>query len=88
MITGINDGSIASHKAFQSHYKLPFTLLSDSGNKVYDLFGVKGKLLLTSRKTLVVDFNGKIVYTHEAVLTGQEHADDAIKFIRASLAKH
>lgn len=88
MIIGINDGSVASHKAFQSHYKLPFTLLSDPGNKVYDLFGVKGKLFLTGRKTFVVDLKGKIVYTHEAMLAGQEHADEALKFIRASLAKH
>ena len=86
-IIGINDGSVASHKAFQQHYKLPFTLLSDPGDKVYDLFGVKGKLFLTGRKTFVIDLKGKIVYTHEALLGGQEHADESLKFIKASIAK-
>jgi thioredoxin-dependent peroxiredoxin len=88
MIIGINDGSVASHKGFQSHYKLPFTLLSDPGNKVYDQFGVKGKLFLTGRKTFVVDLEGRIVYKHEAMLAGQEHAAEALKFIRESLSKH
>ena len=86
-IIGINDGSVASHKAFQQHHKLPFTLLSDPGNKVYDLFGIKGKLFLPGRKTFVVDLKGKIVYTHEAFLAGQEHADETLKFIKASSGK-
>lgn len=87
MIIGINDGSVASHKAFQSHYKLPFTLLSDPGNKVYNLFGVQNKLFMTGRKTFVVDLKGKIVYTHEAMLAGREHAEDALKYIKQSMNK-
>ena len=86
-IIGINDGTVASHKAFQQHYKLPFTLLSDPADKVYDLFGVKGKLFLTGRKTFIIDLKGRIVYTHEALLGGQEHADESLKFIKASMAK-
>lgn len=86
-IIGINGGSVASHKEFQTHYKLPFTLLSDPGNKVYNLFGVRGKLFMSGRKTFVVDLKGKIVYTHEAMLAGQEHADEALKFIKSSLRK-
>ncbi|MBS1521914.1 MAG: peroxiredoxin [Bacteroidetes bacterium] len=87
-IIGINNGSVASHKAFQTHYTLPFTLLSDPGNKVYNLFGITNKLFMTGRKTFVVDLKGKIVYTHEAMFAGQEHADEALKFIRSSIAKH
>ena len=43
MVIGINSGNVASHKSFQQHYKLPFILLSDPGDKVYDLFGIKSK---------------------------------------------
>ncbi|HVW13444.1 MAG TPA: peroxiredoxin [Mucilaginibacter sp.] len=86
-IIGINSGSVASHKEFETHHKLPFTLLSDPGNKVYNLFGVKKVLFATGRKTFVVDLKGKIVYTHEAMFAGQEHADEALKFIRSSLGK-
>ena len=41
IVIGINAGTVASHKSFQQHYKLPFILLSDPGNKVYMMFGVK-----------------------------------------------
>lgn len=83
-VIGINGGTIASHKAFQEHYKLPFTLLSDPNDKVYNLFGVKGKLFLSGRETFVIDLKGKVVYTHEAMLEGKAHADDALKFIKTS----
>ena len=87
LIIGINDGSVASHKAFETHYKLPFILLSDPGNKVYNQFGIKNKLFMTGRKTFVIDLKGKIVYTHEAMLAGQEHAEDALKYIKQSMHK-
>ena len=83
-VIGINGGTVASHKAFQQHYKLPFTLLADPGNKVYDLFGVKNKLFMSGRETFVVDLKGKIVYSHEAMLQGKEHADDALAYIKAA----
>ena len=87
MVIGINGGSVASHKEFQQHYKLPFTLLSDPGNKVYDRFGVKNKLFMSGRETFVIDLKGKVVYSHEAMLQGKEHADDALAYIKAANAK-
>jgi peroxiredoxin Q/BCP len=83
-VIGINGGTVASHKAFQQHYKLPFTLLSDPNNKVYNLFGVSGKLFLSGRETFVIDLKGKVVYKHEAMLEGKAHADDALRFIKTS----
>src|SRR5450755_599063 len=46
-VIGINGGTVASHKEFSDHYKLPFILLSDPGNKVYHLFGVQDKMFMT-----------------------------------------
>jgi peroxiredoxin Q/BCP len=86
-VIGINGGTVASHKAFSDHYKLPFILLSDPGDKVYRLFGVKNKMFMTGRETFVIDLHGKIVYTHEAMLQGKEHADDALKFIEGAKNK-
>ena len=83
-VIGINGGTVASHKAFEQHYKLPFTLLSDPGDKVYKLFGVKGSLFFTGRKTFVIDLHGKIVYTHDALLEGRAHADESLKYITAA----
>lgn len=48
------------------------------------MFGVKGKLFLSGRETFVIDLKGKIVYEHEAMLQGKEHADDALQFIKAA----
>lgn len=87
MVIGVNGGTVASHKEFQQHYKLPFTLLSDPGNKVYNLFGVQGKMFFSGRETFVINLKGKIVYTHEAMLQGKEHADDALQFIIAANKK-
>lgn len=87
MVIGINGGTVASHKAFANHYKLPFTLLSDPDNKVYNLFGVKKKFFMSGRETFVIDLHGKIVYTHEAMLQGKEHADDALAFIKTAKAQ-
>ena len=86
-VIGINGGTVASHKAFEQHYKLPFTLLSDPGNKVYDLFGVKNKLFVSGRETFIVDLKGKIVYKYEAMLEGKAHADNALQFIKAAKGK-
>ncbi|MBB6112117.1 peroxiredoxin Q/BCP [Mucilaginibacter lappiensis] len=83
-VIGINGGTVASHKGFVDHYKLPFTLLSDPDNKVYNLFGVKKKFFMSGRETFIVDLKGNVVYTHAAMLEGKEHADDAMKFIKSS----
>jgi thioredoxin-dependent peroxiredoxin len=84
MVIGVNGGTVASHKEFAQHYKLPFTLLSDPDNKVYHLFGVSGKMFFTGRETFVVDLKGKIVYQHEAMLEGKEHADAALAYIKSA----
>ena len=82
-VIGINDGTVVSHKAFSDHYKLPFILLSDPGNKVYNQFGVKGKMFMSGRATYVVDKRGKIVFIYEAMLQGKKHADDALAYIKS-----
>jgi peroxiredoxin Q/BCP len=81
-VIGINAGTVESHKNFRDHYKLPFTLLSDPENKVYHLFGVKNKMFMTGRETFIIDLNGKVVYSYEAMMHGKKHADDALAFIK------
>jgi peroxiredoxin Q/BCP len=86
-VIGINAGTVASHKSFSDHYKLPFTLLSDPGNKIYNLFGVKNKMFMTGRKTFVIDRHGKIAFTYDAMMQGKKHADDALNFIKSGKVK-
>ena len=81
-VIGINAGTVASHKEFCDHYKLPFILLSDPDNKVYHQFGVKNRMFMTGRETFVIDMHGKIVFIYEAMMQGKKHADDALAFIK------
>jgi peroxiredoxin Q/BCP len=83
MVIGINGGTVASHKAFADHYKLPFTLLSDPGNKVYKQFGIKGKLFFSGRETFMVDRTGKIFYQYDSMMEGKKHAEDALAYIKS-----
>jgi peroxiredoxin Q/BCP len=83
-VIGINGGTVASHKEFSDHYKLPFILLSDPGNKVYHSFGVQDKMFMTGRQTFVIDLHGKVAFTYESMIQGKKHADDALAFIKKS----
>jgi peroxiredoxin Q/BCP len=82
-VIGINSGTVASHKEFSGHYKLPFILLSDPGNKVYHLFGVEDALFMTGRQTFVIGLNGKVAFTYESMIRGRKHVDEALAFIRS-----
>ena len=82
-VIGINGGTVASHKEFSDHYKLPFILLSDPGDKVYHLFGVEDKFFMTGRQTFVIDLKGKVAFTYESMIQGRKHAADALAFIRS-----
>ena len=86
-VIGINAGTVASHKSFADHYKLPFTLLSDPDNKVYTLFGVKNKMFMTGRETFVIDLHGKIGFAYSAMMQGKKHADDALAYIKTMKSK-
>ena len=87
MVIGINGGSVASHKSFRDHYKLPFTLLSDPNDKVYHLFGVSNVLFMTGRKTFVIDLKGKIAFIYEGIMQGKQHVDGALNFIKKNQSK-
>jgi len=81
-VIGINGGTVASHKAFADNEKLPFTLLSDPGNKVLAMFGVKGALFMTGRETFVIDLKGKVAFEYSSMMQGKAHADQALQFIK------
>ena len=81
MIIGINSGSVESHLAFQKNHKLPFTLLSDPGNKVLNMFGVKDVMFLTGRETFLVDKEGKVAFKFKGLLKGDEHATSVLAFL-------
>jgi peroxiredoxin Q/BCP len=81
MVIGISPDDVASHKAFQKNHNIPFTLLSDPGNFVLKMFGIK-KGILSGRETFVIDLSGQIVFTFNSYLKGKEHSDEVLKFLK------
>lgn len=81
-VIGINSGSVESHKKFAQHHNLNFTLLSDSGNKVLKLFGIKNILFLTGRETFVVDESGVVVFRYRGFLNGDAHVEKTLEFLQ------
>jgi thioredoxin-dependent peroxiredoxin len=82
-VIGINSGSVESHRKFRTNHNLPFTLLSDPGNKVLKLFGVKSKFLISGRETFVIDKSGKIRFTYDSFINGPAHEAEALAFIKS-----
>ncbi len=82
VVVGINNGSIESHKKFQTNDKLPYPLLSDPANRVLNAFGVAKQFFMTGRKTFVVDKTGKIVFTYNSSLRGSKHAEEVLAFLK------
>ena len=80
-VVGINGGSVASHLSFRDNHQLPFTLLSDTANRVLQLFDVHGSFGMTGRQTFVLDPSGKILYTYRGLLQGTKHEEEALAHI-------
>lgn len=66
-VFGISPDPAATHKAWRAAEKLPFSLLSDEGNKVASRWGAHGKKIMYGREvegvirtTAVVDPEGRI----------------------------
>jgi peroxiredoxin Q/BCP len=53
-VLGVSPDSVASHRAFADHHRLPFTLLSDPDKKVMTEYGAWGEKTLYGKKTVGV----------------------------------
>ena len=62
--------------------RLPFTLLSDPGNKVAKAWGVKGALGLPGRVTFVFDDKGVVKHRFDSMLRFGKHVDEALEIVK------
>jgi peroxiredoxin Q/BCP len=82
VVIGISAQSVKSHREFADKYNLPFTLLSDSNNKVRRLFGVKNVMgSIPGRETFVIDKQGKVVYIFNSNTKPVEHVTEALRIL-------
>jgi len=86
VVIGISGQSVESHKKFAEEYKLPFTLLSDEGNKIREKLGVPSNLfgLLPGRVTYVIDKTGKVVDIINSQANIKAHISESLKTLKKS----
>jgi peroxiredoxin Q/BCP len=84
IILGVSPDTPKSHQKFKQKYNLPFTLLSDEGHKVCDLYGVWGpkKFMGKSyegvlRTTFLISSEGKVLQVYEGVKPA-EHSHEVL----------
>ncbi|KAL8128737.1 hypothetical protein V2J09_017892 [Rumex salicifolius] len=84
-VVGISGDDVPSHKAFASKYRLPFTLLSDEGNRVRKEWGVPGDLFgaLPGRQTYVLDKNGVVQLIYNNQFQPEKHIDETLKLLQS-----
>lgn len=79
-VIGISSDSVGSHESFSKQHKLNFTLLSDPSGKVRKLFGATKLFgLLPSRKTFVINKEGKVIYTFDALFESDKHVKNVLE---------
>jgi len=84
-VLGVSPDSEASHKKFETKYKLPFTLLADKDHAIADTYGVWGEKKFMGRKymgvlrtTFLIDEKGKIRKVFEKVKP-EDHASEVLE---------
>jgi thioredoxin-dependent peroxiredoxin len=82
-VIGVSDDSPTSHEKFATKYRLPFTLLSDTGKQLRKLYGVPSTLgLLPGRVTYVIDKNGIVRHIFNSQFNFKGHIEEALKTLR------
>jgi peroxiredoxin Q/BCP len=82
-VIGVSSQSVESHKSFATHYGLPFILLSDSENKVRQLYGVPSTMgIVPGRVTYIIDKKGIVRHIFSSQSQAEKHVEEAIKTLR------
>lgn len=84
IIIGISAQSVKSHFEFAKKHRLNYILLSDTKNKVRNLFGVPADLfgLIPGRVTYVINKAGKVVYIFNSQTQVEKHVNEALRFLQ------
>ncbi|CCI18880.1 Genome sequencing data, contig C325 [Microcystis aeruginosa PCC 9807] len=83
-VIGISADSPQSHQQFAQKYNLPFTLLSDSDNRVRKLFGVPSTLfVLPGRVTYIIDQEGIVRHIFDSMLDFKAHVTESLNTIQS-----
>jgi thioredoxin-dependent peroxiredoxin len=80
-VIGISKDSIDSHAKFAQHHNLPFTILSDSENKVRKQYGVEAVVfgMFPGRKTYLINKQGIISHIFDYQIQARKHIVESLK---------
>ena len=88
-VIGVSADGGESHQKFRAKYKLPFTLLSDPGNKVMEKYGAYGEKMMYGKKTtgvirstVLVGKDGKVLRHWAKVATAEKHPDQVLAAVK------
>ena len=84
VVYGVSSDKPSTHAQFKEKYRLPFSLLSDTGGELRKLLGVPTELfgLLPCRVTYIFNPEGRLVEIFKSQLSPQKHVKEALKVIR------
>jgi peroxiredoxin Q/BCP len=84
VVYGVSNDTPVSHARFKEKYRLPFSLLSDTGGELRKLFGVPGDLfgLLPGRVTYIFNPEGRLANIFKSQLSPEKHVEEALKIIQ------
>ena len=83
-VVGISSQSVESHTIFSTTYALPFTLLSDEGGKVRNLYGIPATLgLIPGRVTFIIDKQGVVRHAFNSQFNPEMHVQEALRIIQS-----
>jgi peroxiredoxin Q/BCP len=84
-VVGVSGDTPESHRAFKQKYRLPFTLLSDDGNKLRKDWGVPSDFFgtLAGRQTYVFDKSGTVQLIYNNQFQPEKHIDETLKVLKS-----
>jgi len=83
-VVGVSADSPAAHAKFAAKYRLPFTLLSDKGNKLRKTIGVPTNFLglIPGRVTYIFDAEGVLVSEFNSQFKATQHITEALEQLK------
>ncbi|KAI5058536.1 hypothetical protein GOP47_0026706 [Adiantum capillus-veneris] len=83
-VIGVSGDTSESHKNFAKKYRLPYTLLSDEGNKLRKEWGIPGDFFgsLPGRQTYVIDKKGVVQLIFNNQFQPEKHVDETLKILQ------
>lgn len=87
-VIGVSGDSSESHQKFAAKYNLPFTLLSDKGDRIRKLYGATAAFgLFPGRVTYVIDQQGVVQYVFDSMFNFKGHVEEALKKLQALVSR-